>query len=379
MTCRMTMPALKTHGKTLTRHFYERMFAGNPEVKELFNPAHQQAGSQQKALAGAICAYAERIDQPEVLRDALELIAQKHASLGIKPEHYPIVGEHLLGAIREVLGEAATDNVINAWAEAYQYLADVLIQREAEIYAQHAEQHGWQGFDEFVVEKKQRESEIITSFYLRPRDGGALPWFEAGQYISVRVPGDTTRTTMRNYSLSCYPGQPHYRISVKREPAPSDDAPDGYVSHYLDDRIEAGDTLEVGPPCGEFTLQTPDDPARPLVLISGGVGITPLLLMLHAAVETQPDRPIWFIHGALNGDTHAFGEEVRALARCHRNVRVHVRYSEPTDVDRRDGLFEDEGFVDIQLVCELVTQPDADFYFCGPKPMMVKLYQGLSA
>ncbi len=376
---KQTIPALQANGEALTVHFYKRMFAGNPEVGELFNPAHQQAGTQQKALAGAICAYAQYIDQPEVLTDALELIAQKHASLGIKPEHYPIVGAHLLGSIREVLGEAATDEVIDAWGQAYEFLAHALMRREGEIYSHHTDQHGWQGFSEFVVQKKQAESDTITSFYLRPRDGSALPWFEAGQYLSVRVPGNVHRTTIRNYSLSCHPGEPHYRISVKRESARGDGAPDGYVSNYLHDHIEAGDAIEVGPPCGDFTLQTPDEPTRPLVLISGGVGITPLLSMAHTATETQPARPIWFIHGAINGQTHAFDAEVRALAHRYPNLRVHVRYSDPTEADRRRGGHEDEGFIDMKLVRSLVKQPDADFYFCGPKPLMIGLYQGLQA
>ena len=376
-TVKQTVPILKTQGETLTRYFYERMFAGNPEVGEMFNPAHQHAGTQQKALAGAICAYAEHIDRPDVLRDALELIAQKHASLGVKPEHYPIVGEHLLGSIRELLGEAATDEVIRAWGEAYQFLADVLIQREAAIYAHHAERHGWQGFSEFEVQRKQAESETITSLYLTPRGGGALPPFEPGQYLSVRVPGNVHRTTMRNYSISCHPEEPHYRISVKREPAPSHDAPEGYVSNYLHDQIEAGDTIEVGPPCGEFTLQRPEEAERPLVLISGGVGITPLLSMVHAAVETQPARPIWFIHGAINSRTHAFSDEVRELADRHPNLRVHVRYSEPTEDDRRRGYHDDEGVIDVALLRSLIGEPAADFYFCGPKPMMIGLYQGL--
>src|SRR6187402_1149259 len=131
-----TAPILEQHGETLTRHFYERMFRVNPEVAPFFNPAHQAAGSQQKALAGAICAYAANIDNLEVLGGAVELIAQKHASLQIKPEHYPIVGQNLLASIREVLGEGATDEVIQAWGEAYGFLANILIGREREIYHQ---------------------------------------------------------------------------------------------------------------------------------------------------------------------------------------------------------------------------------------------------
>ena len=132
-----TAPVLEEHGETLTQHFYKRMFAHNPEVAPLFNPAHQRAGSQQKALAAAICAYAANIENLEVLGGAVELIAQKHASLRILPEHYPIVGENLLASIREVLGAGATDEVIAAWTEAYGFLAEILIGRENQIYSMH--------------------------------------------------------------------------------------------------------------------------------------------------------------------------------------------------------------------------------------------------
>ena len=164
-----TAPVLEEHGETLTQHFYKRMFAHNPEVAPFFNPAHQRAGSQQKALAAAICAYAANIENLEVLGGAVELIAQKHSSLRILPEHYPIVGENLLASIREVLGPAATEQVITAWAEAYGFLAEILIGREKQIYSTHERaRNGWVGFKPFRVVRTVPESEIITSFYLQP-------------------------------------------------------------------------------------------------------------------------------------------------------------------------------------------------------------------
>src|SRR5690606_30211121 len=151
-----TAPILEEHGETLTRHFYERMFSHNPEVAPLFNPANQTAGLQQKALAGAICAYAKNIDNLEVLGGAVELIAQKHASLQVQAEHYPIVGDNLLASIREVLGEGATKEVLDAWEEAYEFLAEILIGRELQIYNEHASQPGgWQGFKTFRVTRKE--------------------------------------------------------------------------------------------------------------------------------------------------------------------------------------------------------------------------------
>jgi nitric oxide dioxygenase len=377
-TVKATIPALTQHGELLTRHFYRRLFDGNPEVRAFFNPAHQHSGGQQRALAAAICAYAQHIENPAALAGAVELIGHKHASLGVRPEHYPVVGEHLLASIREVLGAAATDEVIRAWGEAYQFLAGVLIGREAEMYDDHRDEHGWQGLDTFVVRRKRRESDTITSFYLGRADGAPLRPFRAGQYVTVRVPAAGGGTTMRNYSLSGAPGAAEYRISVKREPAAAAAAPAGHVSNYLHDHVGEGDRIEVGPPCGEFVLRAaPAGERRPLVLISGGVGVTPLLAMLHAALAADDGREIWFIHGAVNGGTHAFGDEVRSLAAKHPRLRVHVRYCTPTPRDREAGRFDGEGLIDLPLLRALLGSPDGEFYFCGPKPFMANLYAGL--
>jgi nitric oxide dioxygenase len=373
-----TVPVLEQNGELLTRHFYERMFKHNPEVLPFFNPANQAAGSQQKALAGAICAYAANIDRLEVLGGAVELIAQKHASLKVKPEHYPIVGENLLASIREVLGSGATDEVINAWGEAYGLLAGILIGREKQIYHEHGTApHSWDGFKSFRVMRKEAESEVITSFYLVPADGSPVPAFKPGQYLTIQVPSPCGHPTMRNYSLSDKPGQSWFRISVKRESGRDAQTPDGFVSHFLHQGVNVGDTLQVGPPCGEFFLDTTEQHQRPLVLLSAGVGITPMLSMLEAVLEKQPDRQIFFVHGAMNGRTHAFHQRIRTLAASHPHLSVHYRYSAAEPADREKGLFESEGLIDAALIESFVPERDADYYFCGPKPFMVNIYQQL--
>ena len=126
-------PVVAANAEAVTRRFYQLMFEGNPEVKAYFNQAHQHSGGQQRALAGAITAYFANIDNLGVLGPAVNLIAHKHCSLGVQPEHYPIVGKHLLAAIRDVMGEAATAEILAAVGEAYGFLADVCIQREREI------------------------------------------------------------------------------------------------------------------------------------------------------------------------------------------------------------------------------------------------------
>lgn len=373
-----TAPILQTHGEALTKHFYKRMFSHNPEVAPYFNPSNQAGGTQQRALAGAICAYAANIDNLEILGGAIELIAHKHASLMIKPEHYPIVGENLLASISEVLGEGATDEVINAWGEAYWFLADILMGREKQIYVDIAEKPGgWEDFRYFKVEKKEKESSVITSFYLKPQDGGVLPNYLPGQYITVRMPTPDGSTTMRNYSLSDKPGQDYFRISVKRETGLDDDTPKGYISNKLHDEIEVGDVIEVGPPCGEFFLNLNDQHKRPLVLLAAGVGITPILSILKSAIESMPEREIIFVHGCLNKEVQPFKKVIDDLSVNHPKLKIHYRYSDP---GVQGAKSEDDcsiGFVDAELIESLVSDRHADYYFCGPKPFMVNIYQDL--
>ncbi len=362
-----TAPVLQEHGETLTRHFYQRMFRENPEVAPLFNAKNQHGGTQQRALAGAICAFAANVDRLEVLGAAVEGIAQKHAGLGIKPEHYPIVGSNLLASIQEVLGIPEDHEVIRAWAEAYGFLAHILIGRERSIYdEQEGAPNGWSGFRKFVIQRKEEESEVITSFYLRPLDGGGVPSYKPGQYLTVRVPDGNGATTMRNYSLSGAPREHEFRISVKAEE-------NGHVSGYLHGTPE-GTELEIGPPCGDFFLDPEVVNAKPLVLLSAGVGITPVLAMLESVVKSQPGRQVVFIHGALNGRTHAFGRNIRDLAGAHPNVTTHFRYSDPQSGD--DG-HDSEGFIDAELIEGLIPEKDCEFYFCGPKPFMTGIYRQL--
>jgi len=373
-----TAPILQQHGETLTRHFYQRMFSHNPEVGPFFNPANQAEGTQQRALAGAICAYAANIDNLEVLGGAVELIANKHASLMVKPEHYPIVGENLIASIREVLGDGATDQVIDAWAEAYGFLTDILVGREQQLYRDSATRDGgWEGFRTFRIDRKDQESENITSFYLKPEDGGALPEFLPGQYITLRVPTADGSTTMRNYSLSNQPGRDYFRISVKREVAPSAGAPDGYVSNLLHDKMAEGDTLEIGPPCGEFFLNVKDRHERPLVLLAAGIGITPIMSILKATLNAMPDREIILIHGCLNDDVQPFKPFIDRLALDHPNLKAHYRYSDMAEDDVRAEENCSAGMVDAELIESLIPSRHADYYFCGPKPFMVNIYQDL--
>lgn len=214
-----TVPVLEAHGQQITKRFYELMFSNHPELLNIFNHANQRQGRQSQALASAIYAAAANIDRLENIMPVVKQIGHKHRALHIQPEHYPIVGKHLLLAIKDVLGDAATDDILEAWAEAYGVIADIFIQVERDMYRAAAEtEGGWEDFRSFRVVRKVPESDVITSFYLQPEDGGAISSYVPGQYITVRVkPEGSENTHLRHYSLSQAPGADTYRISVKRE------------------------------------------------------------------------------------------------------------------------------------------------------------------
>lgn len=376
-TIKATAPALQACGEQLARHMYARMFSHNPEVKPYFNPAHQRSGRQQRALSAAVCAYAQHVDNPAALADAVELIAHKHVSLGILPEHYPIVGENLLATIEEMLGNDATTEVLDAWSAAYAQLAQIFIDREDELYGAQRQRHGWTLFKPFVVARREPVSDNIVSLYLEPEDGRALAAHEPGQYVAVHTPLPDGGSALRNYSLSNAPGTPYYRISVKREEAPVAGAPAGVFSHYAHDRLAVGERVRLSPPCGEFTLAPGVGPSRPLVLLAGGVGITPLLSMLHAALASDPDRPVVLIQAVRNERLRPFADELAALDAEHDNLTLHVRYSEAKPHDAPDNAQVSEGFVDNVLLDTLLGDAAADYYFCGPKAMLAHVHRVL--
>lgn len=358
-----TVPLLETGGEALTTHFYRIMLGEYPQVRPLFNQAHQASGDQPRALANSVLMYAKHIDRLEALGDLPAQIINKHVSLQVLPEHYPIVGACLLRAIREVLGaDIATDEVIAAWGAAYQQLADILIGAEEQAYRANAElPGGWRGARAFRVARKVAESSEITSFYLRPVDGQAVIAHQPGQYIGLRLNLDG-QEQRRNYSLSAAPNGQELRISVKREA-------DGLVSRHLHDQVREGDTLEIFPPAGAFTL-VPSD--KPLVLISGGVGITPTLAMLSEAL--QSGRTVHFIHCARNRAVHAFRDAIDTLAARHPQLQRFYCYDQAGEGADAVGLLDQA-----RLDQWLPATRDVDAYFLGPKPFMALVRRSLLA
>jgi len=366
-----TVPFLRTNGVELTDHFYRRMFLHNPELKHVFNMGNQSNGKQQTALAMAVLAYADHIDNPGVLMPVLDGIGQKHVSLGIRPEHYNIVGKHLLAAIAEVVGEGATEELLEAWEVAYFDLADLMSGHEASLYKNRvAKKGGWSGWRPFRVDSKVEESSEITSFYLYPADGGEVADFRPGQYISVKVfLPNINLFQPRQYSISTAPNGRYYRISVKRETA-SDINLNGMISNHLHDHIKVGDILDVSSPSGSFVLQ---DTEKPVVFISGGIGQTPLVAMLESMVNSGNNKETTWIHGSRDTKVHAFRKQLDDWADRHPNLSKHIFYN-----DLEENIVSSQhyaGRVELSYLEKL--NPDAEYYVCGPKPFIEKQFSDL--
>jgi nitric oxide dioxygenase len=363
-----TIPLLETGGEALTTHFYRLMLDGHPEVRPLFNQAHQANGAQPRALANGVLMYARHIDHLENLGPLAGQIINKHVALQVLPEHYPIVGGCLLQAIGEVLGaDTATPAVIDAWAAAYQQLADILIEAEASRYDTVATTPGgWRGARAFRVSRRVRESSEITSFYLAPVDGKPVIGYTPGQYIGLRLRVDG-KEIRRNYSLSEVANGATYRISVKREPG-------GVASNYLHDHAQEGTQVDLFPPSGQFTLT---DSHKPLVLISGGVGITATLAMAQAALETG-NRPVVFIHYARSAEVQAFKEVLQGWRAAYPQFKAYVVHAQAAEVQH--NVPDAVGYPATEhLQAWLPGSRDVDAYFLGPKPFMAFMKRALQA
>ncbi|WP_041598460.1 NO-inducible flavohemoprotein [Hahella chejuensis] len=372
-TIKATIPVLESGGVAITEHFYRRLFSHNPELLNIFNSSHQHSGGQQVALFNAIAAYAKHIETPEALAGAIERIAHKHTSFNIQPAQYDIVGHHLLETLQELLGDTFTPEIRDAWAKAYQFLAGVFIAKEGELYkTRAAAQGGWKGTRTFIVQSKQKESELVTSFVLAPKDGDAVIDFHPGQYIGVKIrPEPDGYEQIRQYSLSAAPNGATYRISVKRE---SGDKP-GLVSNYLHDHVQEGDAIELAAPAGDFTLHA--QAGVPTVLVSAGVGLTPMMSMLEMLTTLEEPAPIHYLHACENGRQHSFKQRVTELLSQRKNLSAHIWYRQPNDEDKANQDYHAQGLMDIPGIADKLPLAEGQFYLCGPTPFMAMAKQQL--
>ncbi|OUD00994.1 globin domain-containing protein [Streptomyces swartbergensis] len=356
VTVRATLPAVGAALGTITERFYAGLFAAHPELlNDLFNRGNQAAGTQRQALAGSIAAFATHLlDHPEQRPDAmLHRIAHKHASLGITPEQYDIVHEHLFAAIADVLGDAVTPEVAAAWDEVYWLMANALIAVEKRLREERGG-HAWRAWE--VVERVA-ETDDVATFRLRPADGGPVRDFLAGQYVSVRVALPDGARQIRQYSLSGAPAPDLRQISVKR--AHGDGTPDGEVSNHLHARVEVGDLVELSEPYGDLVLDA--GPDTPLLLASAGIGVTPIAAMPAHLAESGHRAPVTVVHGDRSPATHALRTDHEAYAAKLPDASVHFWYEQDAPAGTRSGLVD---------LADVPVAPGTRAYLCGPLPFM---------
>ena len=272
----------------------------------------------------------------------------------------------LFGSLRASAVVARTGEQERAYFRAR--TEEILARSRAE---QERSELSWNGFRKFEVAEKHEEVPGVCSFYLRPHDKRPLPPFLPGQYLTFKldIPGQQ-KDTIRCYSLSDAPNPDYFRVTIKKVPPPRNepDAPWGLSSSFFHEQLEEGDILDVKAPSGKFYLDTATQ--TPVVLIGGGVGITPVLSMLNAVTNAASKREVWFFLGVRNKSEHPMKEHLEALAREHENLHLNICYSDPTDECREGVDYQHDGRVNVELFKTLLKTNNYGFYFCGPPPMM---------
>lgn len=359
-TVRATLPAVGAAIGDIADLFYRKLFAAHPELlRDLFNRGNQASGAQRQALAGSLAAFATGlVEHPDTRPDVmLSRIAHKHASLGVTAEQYEVVHTHLFAAIADVLGDAVTPEVAAAWDEVYWLMAGALIAVEERLYAQRGVVAG-DVWSEWEVAGRIEETADVATFRLRPADGAPAPAFRPGQYVSVQVELPDGARQIRQYSLSRAPGSALRSITVKR--VRGEGSPDGEVSCHLHARTRTGDRLRVSVPYGDLVLDHTD---APLLLVSAGIGCTPMLSMLEHLVDTGHRSPVTVVHGDRSPAAHALRTDHALFTGKLPGGEAHFWYEDPEPGHRADRT----GRVDLT---GLGVPSGTHAYLCGPLPFM---------
>ncbi|TQF74226.1 hemin transporter [Rhodococcus spelaei] len=368
---RATLPAVGAAIEDITALFYPKMFAAHPELeRDLFNRGNQKQGQQQKALAGAVAAFATLQVSADSPRTDLIMsrIANKHASLGITADQYEIVHKYLFEAIVEVLGEAVTPEVAAAWDEVYWLMADTLIAMERSLYTSAGVPEGQVWRDVRISRRVLQSAETVT-FVLSPADGSSLPSYRPGQYISVAVTLPDGARQIRQYSLVGTPSATDWQISVKAVPADGSGAPAGEVSNFLYDNVFEGDSLQVSLPFGDLVLEEDD---APLLLVSAGIGCTPMIGMLNHLATTEDRRRVSVLHADRSPSRHAHRAELTELVQRIPFATMHRWY---------ENLGNREEFGTTHLgradLSTIEIEAGTQVYLCGPMPFMLAVRDSL--
>jgi nitric oxide dioxygenase len=338
-TIRETVPLLKEHGQTITSKFYSRLFNEHPELKNVFNQTNQKKGLQSSALAMAVLAAAEHIDDLSPIVPVIMPVVYKHCALQVLPDHYPIVGENLLWAIKEVTGLTDDSEVIQTWGKAYQEIADAFIGLEKQVY----EQMAWPGFKPFEITHINQETSLIKSFTVKS-DAIDLSQFTPGQYITVDI--DSPKLpykAKRHYSI--VDGDEDYlTFGVRRDVS---EEHEGEVSTILHDDIEIGDTISLSAPVGGFGIVNSENKQ---LFLGSGVGVTPLVSMFRQSVSEL--TPSTFVQVTSDSDNVAFEDVLKTIEQQDDNSNLKLHY--------RDT----EGYINAEDLQQLIDE-DTEIYVCG--------------
>ena len=358
-----TLPAVAENIGEIARRFYEHMFGAHPELLDgTFNRGNQAEGRQQVALAGSVAAFAGALVQTlEELPDhLLSRIAHKHASLGIRPDQYQVVHDHLFWAVAEVLGDAVTPEVAAAWDEVYWLMAYALINQERGLYSARGVRPEIVWRDWRVVERT-RETDDVVTFTVQRIDDRLVKTSLPGQYVTVRMAMPDGVRQPRQYSLTRADDGERRSFAVKR--VHGDGGPDGEVSTLLHDTVGVGDVITTSLPFGDVVL---DDSGRPVVFASAGIGITPMAGMLSHLVAAGSGLDVTLLHADLDEDSWALRRQVLDDVRALPNGSVHVWFERGATCSLPvDGVHG--GMMDLDAV-DLPAH--AAYYLCGPLPFM---------
>lgn len=338
-TIKETVPLLKDKGQTITSIFYKRLFEQHPELKNVFNQTNQKRGLQSSALAMAVLAAAENIEDLSPIVPAIMPVVYKHCALQIKPEQYPIVGENLIWAIEEVTGLEDEDPIIQAWIKAYDEIADAFIGLEKEVYSKMA----WDGFKPFEVTEITEETEIIKAFTVKSDDID-LSQFVPGQYITVDITSDKLPYQAKRHYSIVDGGKDFLTFGVRRDVT---ETHEGEVSTILHDEVSVGDMLNLSAPVGGFTLANKE---KKQLFLGSGVGVTPLVSMYKQAVEAGLEST--FLQSTSNAQNIAFEDKLNEI-------------SDQSALARFDTHFRDQdGFIEVAQL-EKYVDHETEIYICG--------------
>lgn len=357
-----TAGVVAEHAEEITRVFYPDMFSAHPELLNVFNRANQAIGEQPKALAASVVAFAVQLIDPDApdFGPVLRRIAHKHVSLGIKASEYTIVGRHLLKAVKTVLGDAITPEVAAAWDEVYWLYATALVAEEARLYAEHGTDPDQPWRQHRVVERIE-ETDDVFSLVLAPVEGEVAP-HRTGQYVAIAVDLPDGTRQPRQYTISSGPGNDSLRVTIKVVRG-VDGAPDGQVSGWLHEHAQPGAVLDVSQPCGDVVLDESDEP---LVLVSAGIGITPVVAIMADLSRRQPARTVRLFHADRSHDDHTLYVELRRKVLAMPDARAQNWYEEgaalaPTLQPAKAGYMD---LADVEIPAR------AQVFMCGPLAFM---------